>query len=47
VLEKTLLIEHRACREGALHGLGEITRTQRGLVMSWGAFWQTLRWTLS
>jgi hypothetical protein len=24
VLEKTLLIEHRACREGALHGLGEI-----------------------
>lgn len=24
VLEQTLLIAHRACREGALHGLGEI-----------------------
>jgi hypothetical protein len=24
VLEKTLTIEHRACREGAFHGLGEI-----------------------
>jgi hypothetical protein len=24
VLEKTLTIEHRACREGAFHGLGEV-----------------------
>ncbi len=24
VLEQTLRIDHRACREGALHGLGEI-----------------------
>jgi hypothetical protein len=27
VLEKTLSIEHRACREGAFHGLGEIECT--------------------
>jgi len=27
VLEKTLTIEHKACREGALHGLGHIANT--------------------
>lgn len=29
VLQKTLTIPHRACREGALHGLGEIAPTYR------------------
>jgi len=27
VLERTLTIEHRACREGALHGLGHIANS--------------------
>ncbi len=32
VLEKTLTIEHRACREGAFHGLSEMSYSRRAAV---------------